>query len=88
MRAAGWRAGVWVCPSGRTKAAQLTASSRELLLAGLRSYQARLSPFMPYVCKFHPCSSRYPCQASELHGARQTAFGLPSARSQVGMPRP
>ncbi len=45
-----------------------------LLLAGLRFYQACLSPLMPYACKFYPSCSRYACQAIELHGARRGAW--------------
>jgi putative membrane protein insertion efficiency factor len=45
-----------------------------LLLAGLRFYQACLSPLMPYGCKFYPSCSRYACQAIELHGARRGAW--------------
>jgi len=43
-------------------------------LAGLRFYQACLSPLMPYACKFYPSCSRYACQAIELHGARRGAW--------------
>lgn len=45
-----------------------------VLLAGLRFYQACLSPLMPYACKFHPSCSRYACQAIELHGAGRGAW--------------
>ncbi len=45
-----------------------------LLLAGLRFYQACLSPLMPYACKFYPSCSRYACQAIELRGARRGAW--------------
>jgi putative membrane protein insertion efficiency factor len=44
---------------------------RALLLAGIRFYQAFLSPLVFSACKFHPSCSRYAYEAVERHGVRR-----------------
>ena len=41
------------------------------LLAGIRFYQATLSPFIGMHCRFHPTCSRYSAEAIQRFGARR-----------------
>jgi uncharacterized protein len=50
-----------------------------LLLAGVRFYQAALSPLLFSACKFYPTCSRYAEEAISRHGARR-GFRLAAAR--------
>lgn len=47
--------------------------TKALLLAGIRLYQAFLSPLAFSACKFHPSCSRYAYEAIDRHGARRGA---------------
>jgi hypothetical protein len=58
---------------------------RALLLAGIRLYQAFLSPVAFSACKFHPSCSRYAYEAIERHGARR---GLRLALERLWRCRP
>lgn len=45
--------------------------AKVVLLAGIRLYQAFVSPLAFSACKFHPSCSRYAYEAIERHGARR-----------------
>ncbi len=61
---------------GRQGGLRMTArlpSAAELLLFGIRFYQAVFAQHMPVGCKFHPSCSRYAAEAIERHGAARGA---------------
>jgi len=53
---------------------RLHRAAKSLLLAGIRLYQAFVSPVTFSACKFHPSCSRYAYEAVERHGARRGAW--------------
>lgn len=46
----------------------MTSRIERFVLAGLRFYQAALSPLNLWGCKFHPSCSHYAVEAVERHG--------------------
>jgi putative membrane protein insertion efficiency factor len=51
-----------------TRASAAARAAAGVLVAGVRFYQAVLSPLMPSGCKFHPSCSHYTVEAIAAHG--------------------
>jgi uncharacterized protein len=47
----------------------IRATSRALILGGLRIYKRWISPLLPSACRFRPTCAEYMIEAVEMHGA-------------------
>jgi hypothetical protein len=58
---------------GRSLRGASRGAAAELLLFGIRFYQAVFARLMPVGCKFYPTCSHYAAEAIERHGAARGA---------------